>query len=338
MTSRAFSIDGRTFAFDAPLGDALPIGAYVRIAVEGDRELLGQVLDEEIGAASERVSGHGNLLADLDAGSGHLDGSAVFGSGTLEPAADDLVAAHLASSLGGSTGIELGEVQRMPGVPAQLHAKGFGRHTFLCGQSGSGKTYTLGIVLERLLLDTDITIVVGDPNSDYVNLQTLRPAAETGLGADDYRALAERYEAVASRIHVFGLDASPNRLAVRFGRLTFEQQTMVLGIDPIADPEIYNAFVRTVNAIGDAEYSIDDIIAASRSSFADDERRLGLRIENLGVDELSIWARGHQPIAQVLPQDARMAVMDLGSVPSQRESSIAAAAMLGRLWENRHAR
>ena len=27
---------------------------------------------------------------------------------------------------------------------------GFGRHTFLCGQSGSGKTYSLGVLLERV--------------------------------------------------------------------------------------------------------------------------------------------------------------------------------------------
>ncbi|MCP3987445.1 MAG: ATP-binding protein [Actinomycetia bacterium] len=185
--------------------------------------------------------------------------------------------------------MELGGIQRLPGVRGQLHAKGFGRHTFLCGQSGSGKTYTLGIILERLLLDTDITIVVADPNSDYVNLQTLRPQSETGLDDDQYHSLVERFGAVAQRIHVFGGETSPNRLQVRFGRLTTE-------------------------------------------------RRLGLRIENLGVDHLSIWAGDDQPIAETLPPDARMAILDLGSVASQRESSIAAGAMLGRLWENRHER
>jgi hypothetical protein len=348
MSGRAFSIDGRSFSFDTPISEAMPIGAYVRITTDGDRHFLGQVLDETVGGAGRSegpdgssgalVNGRGNLLAELETESSRLDGSAVFGWGILEAAEDDLVAAHLASSLGGTVGIELGEVQRMPGVPARLHAKGFGRHTFLCGQSGSGKTYTLGIVLERLLLDTDITIVVADPNSDYVNLETIRPQSDTGLADDEYRTLAERYEAVASRIHVFGGNASENRLSVRFGRLTSEQQTMVLGIDPIADPEIYNAFVRTVQSMGDTEYGIADIISATRSSFADDQRRLGLRIENLGVRDLSIWAGDDEPVAERLPDDVRMAVLDLGSLPSQRESSIAAAAMLGSLWENRHAR
>ena len=37
-----------------------------------------------------------------------------------------------------------------------LDAGGFERHTFLCGQSGSGKTYALGVLLEQLLLETSL--------------------------------------------------------------------------------------------------------------------------------------------------------------------------------------
>jgi type IV secretory pathway VirB4 component len=36
--------------------------------------------------------------------------------------------------------LEIGEQFLAPGVPAALVAGGFDRHTFLCGQSGSGKT------------------------------------------------------------------------------------------------------------------------------------------------------------------------------------------------------
>ena len=39
----------------------------------------------------------------------------------------------------------------------------FNRHTFWCGQSGSGKTYALGVVLEQLLLRTELPIAVLDP-------------------------------------------------------------------------------------------------------------------------------------------------------------------------------
>ena len=36
----------------------------------------------------------------------------------------------------------IGELLLAPGVPADLDAGGFNRHTFMCGQSGSGKTYS----------------------------------------------------------------------------------------------------------------------------------------------------------------------------------------------------
>jgi type IV secretory pathway VirB4 component len=62
-----------------------------------------------------------------------------------------------------------------------LDAGGFDRHTFFCGQSGSGKTYALGTVLERLLLETSLRIVVLDPNSDFVRLDDVRDDVDAEL-------------------------------------------------------------------------------------------------------------------------------------------------------------
>ena len=351
MAGTAYSIDGRTFSFEAPLSEAMPIGTYLQITVDGNQVFLGQVLEESVvqysaggrpdAEAGEHIVGRGNLLAKLDlpSRSSRLDGLEVFTAGLLEAADADLVSAHLSSGLGSSAGVEIGDIQRLPGVSATLHAKGFGRHTFLCGQSGSGKTYTLGIILERLLLETDIRIGVIDPNSDYVNLGSLQRRSHTGLSAEAYRSLVSRYEAVAAGIHVFGGVDSPNPLRAWFGRLTFEQQTMVLGLDPFANAEEYNAFVRVVERLRRYDYGLDDVLNEIRASFQDDMRRLGLRIENLGVADLAIWTKAGEPaIRDVLPEDWRMAVLDIGSLPSQKEGSIAAAALLGTLWEQRHTR
>ena len=46
MNGTADSIDGRSFWFEAPLADALPIGAYVTINVEPYSRFLGRVLEE----------------------------------------------------------------------------------------------------------------------------------------------------------------------------------------------------------------------------------------------------------------------------------------------------
>src|SRR5215216_6057854 len=63
-------------------------------------------------------------------------------------------------------------------------------HTFLCGQSGSGKTYSLGVVLERLLLETDLRLI-----SDFARLGELRldtNDADTARYLEATRSLAVR--------------------------------------------------------------------------------------------------------------------------------------------------
>ena len=67
---------------------------------------------------------------------------------------------------------------------AELNAQRFNRHTFWCGQSGSGKTYALGVVLEQMLAHTSLPLVILDPNADFVRLGEVRPeAASTGTAA-----------------------------------------------------------------------------------------------------------------------------------------------------------
>ena len=105
------------------------------------------------------------------------DGSS-FHDATVRPATPDEVRDHLEETAPRRARLEVGELLLAPGVPFSLDAGGFGRHTFLCGQSGSGKTYSLGVVLEQLLLETDLQIVVLDPNSDFVRLGGLRPDAD----------------------------------------------------------------------------------------------------------------------------------------------------------------
>lgn len=342
MTGTAYSIDGRTFEFETSLTTAMPIGSYVKLTA-GEQEFLGQLLDEAVVGSSEltggqRIIGRGILLARLDQGWQPVDGTATFGEASVEIADPATANAHFAATASSGAAIELGTIQRMPEVDAVLKASGFGRHTFLCGQSGSGKTYTLGLVLEQLLYKTDIRMVVIDPNSDYVKLATLRSPSDTGRDDDEYRELSARHAAVAPQIQVFGGEGAPNRLKARFGRMSLRQQSMVLGIDPIESPEVYNAFLRTVRTIEGSDYTLDDLMAAVRSSFDEDVRRLGVRIDNLGVSDHTIWAGADEPVLEQLGDDWRMLVADVGSLASREEMSIASAALLGTLWEWRHAR
>jgi hypothetical protein len=71
-------------------------------------------------------------------------------------------------------GAEIGLTLHTDGRPrTRLRADGLDRHTSLCGQTGSGKTFALGVILELLLLETDLKILILDPNSDFVRLDRI---------------------------------------------------------------------------------------------------------------------------------------------------------------------
>ena len=176
----ATSVDGRRFTFQTSLHDLeLEAGAYV--VIEGDGgDRLGQLLSLEFG--SDDATGPGLPQVRIRFGRG--DGAVLEGDGrpfhdaAVRPARPDEVAAWLDRTRPDRASLPVGELALAPGVPFELDAAGFGRHTFLCGQSGSGKTYSLGVLLERLLMETSLRVVVLDPNSDYVRLGEPRAGAD----------------------------------------------------------------------------------------------------------------------------------------------------------------
>ena len=102
----------------------------------------------------------------------------------VDAIANDLSAKAVVVWGGGSKGcafltaLDIGELVHAPGVPAILDSGGLNRHTFMCGQSGAGKTYALGLLLERVLSETTLRVVILDPNSDHVALKRLREDAD----------------------------------------------------------------------------------------------------------------------------------------------------------------
>lgn len=52
------------------------------------------------------------------------------------------------------------------------------RHTLIIGQSGSGKSFFLGRLIEELMLRTLARCVVIDPNADYFNIESISPGGE----------------------------------------------------------------------------------------------------------------------------------------------------------------
>lgn len=209
----------------------------------------------------------------------------------------------------------------------RLDARRFNRHTFWCGQSGSGKTYALGVVLEQLLLRTELPLLILDPNADFVRLPEVRSTA----GGADARHLA----GLDVRVFRSGrVEGEP--LRARYTDLSAAAKAAVLQIDPIADAEEYNVLLHLNVTSGpfDAERMVGDL----RASGDPVQDRLANRMENLQVLEWELWSRGGASIVDAIEERPRATVLDLGGFDHPAEPKVAALAVLEHLWARREDR
>lgn len=218
--------------------------------------------------------------------------------------------------LGLAVGVEVASVG--------LLAARLNRHTFWCGQSGSGKTYALGVALERILIGTRLPILVLDPNSDYVGLAQTRPEADAGEA-----------EALSSRdIVVVRPDDEDLPLRVRFSGLSARAKAAVLRLDPIIDRAEYNALIRLAPLfVGDRPESI---VPRLRALDDPDAETLAQRIENLGVLEWAqTWAAGSPCATDIVDRRPDALVLDVGGYDRHEEQLTVALAVLDHLWTRR---
>lgn len=360
----AYSLDGRTFAFHAPIGIDLQPGRYVRLDLPHGQPLIGQVLETAIeqlesaevqidNAAQQGISVPGMSFGEARIrlrrngmqGSGVILGRAdgtpagdlpPFDDVGITPAPAEDVAHLFAMASGARPMVTVGRVALPDGVvPGTIDPTGFNRHTFLCGQSGSGKTYSLGVVLEQLLLHTDLRLVILDPNADFVHLNALRDPDKAGEAGARYR---ERTRDLA--IYRAGSVAGDERpLRIRFSDLPPADQARTLQLDPLACREEFHAFRQTVQAFGDAPFDLADLRRATSESLSTAARDVTLRIANLGVGEWGVWARtGESSLADLLDVSWRGAVLDVSRFAHSIERSVVALATLRHFWSQRERR
>lgn len=323
----AMSRDGRTFSFGHGGETPMLPGDLVILRPGDGGPFLGQIREQAAGSGRGSAVESGGVLIGLLGEDGvlHRPARRPFASASVEPAeVRHLEALQRASSATlpvgtwTSCGIE---------VPATLRAQGFGRHTFLCGQSGSGKTYALGVILEQLLLHTDLRTVVLDPNADFVRIGRARPdapAEEAALwGLLDVRVLGAN--------SATGTDP----LRMRFATLPRQAQAAVLRLDPLADRGEYNHFLHVV--AGSEPRDIDAVVRQLEQG-EPDGRSLGQRIENLGMLDWEVWAGPLPSAAEVVDDGARLTVLDLGGFRSPYEPLAVTLDLVEGLWAGRERR
>lgn len=304
---RVTSTDGRTARLTGDTattpGDVVAVGA-------DPGTVLVQVVDDD----------HGSVLGALVEGRLAVE-VAPFEDAPAEPAGPERLADLQAAT---AAGLTIGTWQGTGGAPARLRASGFNRHTFLCGQSGSGKTYALGVLLERLLLETGLPMAVLDPNADFVHLGQPRDDAPydaaAGIRATDVRVLGPRPPA--------------QPLRMRFTTMSRASQAAVLRLDPLADREEYHLFAQSFphgqRMTGDVTAYVEGLLRGGAA-----ERSLGQRIVNLGLTDWEAWAGEQQSAAEVVADGARATVLDLTGFTEPREAEAVCLDLVEALWARR---
>ena len=376
----AWSTDGLEFEFEAPLVHPLAVGRHAEITTDDGRRYLGYVVAKEavrrdattvsvdlsgagqtasarLGSAevamrAKIVQGTGKLLARLDGDEVRPTTADDRFLDAAIDAADPALVARISRRPDEAGYLDVGQVT---GVPARvlLRAAGFNRHSFLCGQSGSGKTFAFGVLLERLLTDTDLRLVVLDPNGDYTRLGTARDEGDVVGppvldGRPSVASMLARYADRCGQVVVLRPreaiagsdtpDALP--LVLELGHLEVDAFGHVLQLDPVADADAYTALVRVHRSgMADGTFTMDEAKELVVGDDAPAVQALAQRAFNLGVGQWGLWARGDETsVVDVLRSDARVVVIDLSGFEHRREASTVALAALDHLWASRNER
>ena len=132
------------------------------------------ILDSRL-APSPRLMGTARVIGYLLDGTVHTPRCVAMPGQTVSLASDDLLREFFTRNI--SAGLEIGSLINRPGVSVALDPNGLRRHLAVIAQTGAGKSYLVGKVLEALV-QLGGTVLVFDPNSDYVQLRKVHEDAE----------------------------------------------------------------------------------------------------------------------------------------------------------------
>ena len=369
VVTTVWSVSGSDIGFFTDFGNTFQVGGFAIVTTPEGARLLVQIHDlhiteregirvdvavDELGPASSSVlrsanvgvnirhlAGAGLVLAEITPEGLRPAPKAGFDEGLIEPVEADratagVVTQFLHDGLGSSVGLAVGRMGGMQ-ASAALRASGFSRHTFMVGQSGSGKTYSLGLLLERLLVSPTLPMVIIDPNSDHIHLGRLRPRVQIAPRGGKPMAPAAYNElkvkmAAAGEVAVAQAGSATLPLRIHLSDLSLVEQALTLGLSPLRDGDEYGALIDVLDELQALpRYGFDRVTELLAGRTDDASVRLTRRIDNLRIAQWSVWAHTEEPSLIERLTGKRVTVLDTGSLGDARERSVVALAAMGVL-------
>jgi hypothetical protein len=138
-------------------------------------------------APPPKMYGRARVIGYLAGGSVRVPRCAATPGSTVYVAADTFLERFFSHDV--AAGVEIGTLINRPEVPVLLDPNGLRRHLAIIAQTGAGKSYLAGKLFESLL-QLGATILIFDPNSDYVQLRKAAGQEERPFHAAEKAAFA----------------------------------------------------------------------------------------------------------------------------------------------------
>lgn len=191
-----------------------------------------QVIIRGTYAPRPKLYGRARVIGYLAGGTVRMPRSAASPGSTVYVASDAFLQRFF--SLEVDAGIDVGTLINRSRVPVLLDPNGLRRHLAILAQTGAGKSYLAGKLFESLL-GLGATIIVFDPNSDYVQIRKVAGQEERPYTSAEKTPFAEdvslyRIPGVQGRRFPDQLVGPTNAFTVRFADLDADEVCDLAGI------------------------------------------------------------------------------------------------------------
>jgi len=209
-------------------------------------------------------------------------------------------------------GIEIGGLVTREEVRVNIDPNGFRKHVAIIAQTGAGKSYLVGLILEKLL-PMGATIIVFDPNSDYVMMRNDGEGNPTDVAQD---LVIYRPPGVKGRRYTNDEIGGAVDYTIDFSSLTSDEVADIVGISSTWTV-IREAISKAMKGLSGIYYPKQLEEELNRLTSNDDKRLAGGAKRAITyikrLRDYKMWGSKDIPLEELI-KPKRMSIIDLAGL------------------------
>lgn len=212
-----------------------------------EKWILGQV-DEVTKKPDGETMAHANIIGYRDKGLTKAPRRVIEPDSIVYRADQELISDTLGLD---DEGLRIGNLETNPDIDIHVNAEDFYKHFAVLAQTGAGKSYLTGVLIEEMLED-DFPVLILDPHGEYSSLKQENPENDEERQAYNVKEFSPN------------TDINPEAVPLRFSSSNFEKKELTTLIpDSLTNSQmgvLYNALKRLQEK--DEDYSLNDLMDA----------------------------------------------------------------------------